>query len=50
MALTLTLERPPVTTEPEAKGDCTHPSLHVMYPGNGKKYMVCTQCGAQWEV
>lgn len=29
--------------------ECTHPHLHVMY-SNGKKYMVCTHCGMQWEV
>jgi uncharacterized Zn ribbon protein len=28
---------------------CPHAALHHMYE-NGKKYLVCTHCGAQWEV
>ncbi len=28
---------------------CAHPAFHYTY-ANGKKYMVCTQCGAMWEV
>jgi hypothetical protein len=32
-----------------ASDECTHPHLHIMY-SNGKKYMVCTPCGMQWEV
>lgn len=28
---------------------CTHPAFHYTY-SNGKKYLVCTPCGAKWEV
>lgn len=29
---------------------CTHPAMHIMYDANGRKWVVCTPCGQQWEV